>query len=146
MGKLTSPRLPMGFLSCLAKERFRFRIKTITATYPNSKVQSFNLESFYIACTENSQVNVDLPVGCTVQVTSDRLNPTNPSICDIVGPENVTFDPPTITGSGGVTLETKANMTKHTFSSTFNDLKNVTFEIVNFLANPELAMEQWRDI
>lgn len=118
----------------------------ITTTYPSSKVQSFDLNALYIGCTVNTMGNLNLPTSCTAQVTGYRLNPANPSICDTVGPETVTFNPPTVAGTGGLTLETKANMTQHKFPLTFHTLKNVTIELVSVATTPELATLFFDDV
>ena len=59
---------------------------TLDALYPNTKVQTFKLKSFWFGCkVRTEQGNGGPATGCAVQVTGYKQDPKNPSVCQIAG-------------------------------------------------------------
>ena len=101
---------------------------TLNAVYTASKVQSFDLSSFYFGCqTVNAlQSNGALAVGCSLQVTGYKLNPQNPSVCDVIGPMLFSFVPNTL---GGQILN--VNLAQAKLDGSYAGLTNVTIALTN---------------
>ena len=58
----------------------------ITKDYPNSRVQTYDMKSFYFGCKLASETGNGAPAQqCTLQVTGYKQSATNPAVCDIAG-------------------------------------------------------------
>lgn len=97
---------------------------------PNSKTQSFDLDSLYFACFLNNENDVtQQAIGCTIQVTGSSINPNNPAV---------------LLGCGALTTNLDAAMKQATFT-TFKDLVNVTFAITSPASPENLAFGAFID-
>ncbi|KAI9820481.1 MAG: hypothetical protein M1826_000880 [Phylliscum demangeonii] len=97
-------------------------IPTIDFAYPGSTLKSFDLQSFYFGCTQNSQASAVAAIGCTVQVTGTKAGSGA-----TVGPELINFAPTGAVAGTGASLQSA--MAWASFSH-FTALSSLTLQVM----------------
>ena len=96
----------------------------ISVKYPSSKVKDFTLKSLYYACVLETAGNADVPSSCTVRAEAYNGGTKTGMVL-------LNYAPPTLAGSGGVTTQTSAGMSRYFLPAAFTQITSVNFTVVS---------------